>query len=69
MRTPFKNEKGRMGFNILEVKAKREVYGKQKEGSASNALANFKQVCVMWGLKNFHPPIGKRWREGDNGST
>ena len=29
MRKRFKNKKGRMGLDIPEVKAKREIYGKR----------------------------------------
>ena len=48
-----------MGLDIPEVKAKREIYGKRKGGSAGNGLTDFKKVCVMWGVKNFLPPMGK----------
>ena len=46
-----------MGLDIPEVKAKREIYGKRKGGSAGNGLTDFKKVCVMWGVKNFLPPM------------
>ena len=59
MRTNFKNKWGRMGLDIPEVKAKREIYGKRKGGSAGNGLTDFKKVCVMWGVKNFLPAMGK----------
>ena len=65
MRTHFKNKRGRMGLDIPEVKAKREIYGKRKGGSASNGLTDFKRVCVMWGVKNFLPPMG----EGEDEET
>ena len=48
-----------MGLDIPEVKTKREIYAKRKGGSAGNGLTDFKKVCVMWGVKNFLPPMGK----------
>ena len=48
-----------MGLDIPEIKAKREIYGKRKRGSAGNGLTDFKKVCAMWVVKNFFPPIGK----------
>ena len=59
MRTHFKNKRGRMGMDILEVKAKTELYGKRKGGSAGNDLTDFKKVCVMWGVKNVLASVGK----------
>ena len=47
MRTHFKNKRGRMGLVILEVKAKREICGKRKGGSAGNGLTDFSKVCVI----------------------
>ena len=64
-RTHFKNKRGRMGLDIPEVKAKREIYGKRKGGSAGNGLTDFKRVCVMWGVNNFLPPMG----EGEDEET
>ena len=60
MRTHFKNEKGRMGFDIPEIKTKREINGKRKGGFAGNGVADFKKFCVMWVLKKFFHPVGKR---------
>lgn len=40
-----------MRLNILEVKAKREIYGKRNGSSAGNRLTDFKKVCVMWIVK------------------
>ena len=57
IRTHFKSKRGRMGLDIPEVKAKRELYGKRKGGSAGNGLTDFKKVCAMWGVKNFLPPM------------
>ena len=54
-----------MGLDIPEVKTKREIYGKRKRGSAGNGLTDFKNVCVMWGVKNFLPPMG----EGEDEET
>ena len=58
MQTQFKNKWGRMGLD-MEVKAKREIYGKRKGSSAVKGLTDFKKVCVMWGVKNFLPPMGE----------
>ena len=55
----------RMGLDILEVKPKREIYGKKKGSSAGNGLTDFKQVCVMKVVKNFLPPVG----EGEDEET
>ena len=54
-----------MGLDIPEVKAKKEIYGKRKGGSASNGLTDFKRVCEMWGVKNVLPPMG----EGEDEET
>ena len=54
-----------MGLDILEVKPKREIYGKKKGNSAGNGLTDFKQVCVMKVVKNFLPPVG----EGEDEET
>ena len=48
-----------MELDIPEVKAKREIYGKRKGSSAGKGLIDFKKVCVMWGVKNFLPPMGE----------
>ena len=65
MPTHLKNKRGRMGLDIPEVKAKREIYGKRIGGSAGNGLTDFKRVCVMWGVKNFLLPMG----EGEDEET
>ena len=36
-----------MGLDIPEVKAKREIYGKRKGGSAGNGLTDFKQINAL----------------------
>ena len=59
MWTHFINKRGRMGLDIRGVKAKREIYGKRNGGSAGNGLTDFKKVCIMWGVKNFLPAMGK----------
>ena len=59
MRKLFKNKKGRMGLDIPEIKAKRDINGKRKRDFADNGLIDFKKVCVTWGLKNFFPSSGK----------
>ena len=41
MQTHFKKKSGRIGLHIPEVKAKRDIYGKTKEGSAGNGLTHF----------------------------
>ena len=48
-----------MALDIPEIKAKREIYGKRKGSSAGKGLTDFKKVCVMWGVKNFLPPMGE----------
>ena len=48
-----------MGLDIPEVKTKREIYGKRKGCFAGNSQTGFKKVCVMWGMKNSIPPMGK----------
>ena len=65
IRPHFKNKRGRMGLDISEVKAKRQIYGKRKGSSAGNGLTDFKKVCIMWGVNNFLPPIG----EGEDEET
>ena len=59
MWTHSKNKMGRMGLDIPEINAKREIYGKRKGGSGGNCLTDFKKVCVIWGVKNVFPPMGK----------
>ena len=41
MWTHFKKKSERIGLHIPEVKTKREIYGKTKEGSAGNGLTYF----------------------------
>ena len=41
MWTHLKNKRGRMGLNIPEVKAKRELHGKRKGSSVGNDLRDF----------------------------
>ena len=53
-----------MEFDIPEVKAKRETYGKRKWSAAVKGLTDFKKVCVMWGVKNFLPPMGEGEDQG-----
>ena len=66
MRTHFKNKRGTTDWlDIPEVKTKRERYAKTKGSSAGNGLTDFKKVCVMWGVKNFLPPMG----EGEDEET
>lgn len=43
MWTYVKNKRGRMGLDIPKVKAKTEMYGKRKAGSASNGPTDFKR--------------------------
>ena len=52
-------------MDISEVKAKRKRYAKIKGSSAGNGLTDFSKVCVMWGVKNFLPPMG----EGEDEET
>ena len=65
MQTHFKIKRGIMGLDIPEVKAKREIYDKRKRSSGGNGLTDFKKVSVMWGAKNFLPPMG----EGEDEET
>ena len=43
MQTQFKNKWGRMGLDIPEVKAEREIYGKRKGSSAGKGPTDFKK--------------------------
>ena len=66
MQIHFKNNRGTIGLDISEVKVKKKMYATSKAGSAGNAPAGFKKVCVMWDVKIFLSPMTEdkeRWRQ------